>query len=345
MKKPLCLFLIFLGICAQSISQTTNAPSSSWAEEVAIHPQNDEAWLYLFEEERSDLEKAKEKELGTIEQSMLKSVEEDISAAVPEGGAAHYAKFILSNYSDENAIESALAAYPENLLVREQVVNRAMIGNEASKIKEHLQKSFDLGAFNAAELEYAENVLRSVAPSGLLILNAEEDAHPIWYLQQVRSMRKDVKAVLLDLLVNEDYALQTAQTLSIDPKKIVGKPRSVQVENLLKQSALPSHLALTNSKNSIELMGKNLFVVGLCFRFSEEKDFQNLSLLEGHVNRFSLKQLSNNAAINRNYLFPLITLRNYLKNSGNSSYQNLDIQIQSLAQQFGLTQLVNQNLD
>ncbi len=345
MKKPLCLFLFFLSACTLSFSQTTSAPSRSWAAEVELHPQNDEAWLYLFEEERSLLEKTKEKELGSIEQSMLKSVQENMNAAVPSGGASHYAEFILSNYSDDAAIEAALLAYPENLLVREQVVNRSVIENRSVELKTHLNKSFELGAFDASELEYAENVLRSVAPSGLLVLNAEEDAHPIWYLQQVRSMRKDVKAVLLDLLVNEDYARRTAEALSIDPKKILNKPRSIQLENLLKNSALPSHLALTNSKGSMELMGKNLFVVGLCFRFSEDKDFQNLSLLENQVNRFTLQQLKSNSAINRNYLFPLITLRNHLKNSGKTNYQYLDAHIQSLAQKFDLTSIVNQNLD
>lgn len=317
--------------------------STNWSFQVQMNPQNDVAWLNLFEEERNQLERLHDKELGILEFNKLSTTQENISSAVPNSGADLYAQFILSKFSNAAAIEEAVAIYPNNLLVREQMVNNCIV-KKSAELERHLKKEYDLAAFSESEISYARNLLTSVEEHGLLILNAEEDAHPLWYLQYVLKERPDVQTVLLDLLQNESYAKEVASSNGISPNELIGKARSKQLETLLKKSTTPSHLALTTSKTSIQLLAKNLYVVGLCFRYTEEKSFQNIYLLDSHFSKFNLSNINSGEALNKNYLFPMVALRNYYKSVG-KPYSDMEAKILTLAGQFGLTNLVKSNFD
>ena len=156
--------------------------------------------------------------------------------------------------------------------------------------------------------------------------------------------RPDVQTVLLDLLQNESYAKEVASNNGISANELLDKTRSKQLETLLKKSTTPSHLALTTSKTSIQLLAKNLYVVGLCFRYTEEKSFQNMALLDSRFSTFSLSHMNSGEALNKNYLFPMITLRNHYKSVG-KPYAEMEAKILTLAAQFGLTNLVKSNFD
>ncbi|MDG1158363.1 MAG: hypothetical protein P8N19_02650 [Flavobacteriales bacterium] len=345
--KKLPFILAIIGWChfttSAQVARDDARLSTNWSFEVQMNPQNDVAWLNLFEEERNQLERLHDKELSILEFNKLSTTQENISHAVPNSGADLYAQFILSKFSNSAAIEQAVEIYPNNLLVREQMVNNCIV-KQSAELEKHLKKEYDLAAFSESELSYARNLLMSVEQHGLLILNAEEDAHPLWYLQYVMKERPDVQTVLLDLLQNESYAKEVASNNGISANELLDKTRSKQLETLLKKSTTPSHLALTTSKTSIQLLAKNLYVVGLCFRYTEEKSFQNMALLDSRFSTFSLSHMNSGEALNKNYLFPMITLRNHYKSVG-KPYAEMEAKILTLAAQFGLTNLVKSNFD
>lgn len=345
--KKLSFILAIIGFCQfttkAQVARDEPSLSTNWTFQVHMNPQNDVAWLNLFEEERNQLERLNDKELGILDYNKLSNTQENISLAVPNSGADLYARFILSKFSESEAIEQAVTLYPNNLLVREQMVNNCII-KKSNEVEKHLKKAHGLAAFSESELSYARNLLMSVEPHGLLILNAEEDAHPLWYLQYVLKERPDVQTVLLDLLQNESYAKEVASNNGIASHELIDKSRSKQLETLLKRSTSKSHLALTTSKTSIQLLAKNLYVVGLCFRYTEEKSFQNIGLLDSHFNKFNLSNINSGEALNKNYLFPMVALRNHYKSVG-KPYSELEAKILTLAGQFGLTNLVKSNFD
>jgi hypothetical protein len=207
--------------------------------------------------------------------------------------------------------------------------------NLPEKRKEFNDKWFKSNDISSGLLNFNYNVLMSLKEGAAIMTFGDMDTFPVWMLQDVPGIRKDVTVLNLSLLAIQEYRNTMFQKLNI-PEFIkeytdgsTAESQKEIIDYIIKNK--PEKLTLyvgTPAWKQIEEYEDNLYLIGLGFEYSTE-NIDNIALLKNNFeNNYALDYLTNKFGYdisqgvvdytNLNYLPGIIKLYQHYKLSGDT---------------------------
>ncbi len=340
MKKiAVLLFFIFPGL-AFSVVEPMQIPlkfdkimSLEWYAEQAIlwsaktreNAKEPNTWYNYYSASR----------FAKVSQEELNEIVKDMGNQVPQSFEYDLVHAWNSGY-DNDALQSLKSAYakePENPLTYGEFMTFYELMGDRDERKNYAQKLYQKHFIPQGLLNYNYNVLMSVENDGYLFTQGDNATIPLWILQDVLQIRRDIKVLNIDLLKNDEYRNQIFRTESIqfNTDKSTEFTETNYQSQILKQLPLQNpekkfFYALTLSNQDIKDIKNDLFVVGLASFLSNES-IDNIAFIKRNMEKkFLLDYLkvnfngesmnSTSRVLSQNYLIPIIVLSEHYRNSG-----------------------------
>lgn len=229
------------------------------------------------------------------------------------------------------------------------------------KSRETFSKNlYTRGQVSPALLNYSYNVLMSLEPGAVLITEGESTTTPLFVLQDVQNIRKDVIILNLEMLNNSEYVQRKFSVAGINPVEFGNNisNKSAWICSQLPQTNQHKkfYYALTVGRDNIQSIKEYLYVVGLASVHSNSS-LDNVSLIKNNLEKkFMLDYLQVNfngesdsdagRAFSSNYLLPMILLyESYQKEGQLEKAKSLRAVMEKIATDSGKKEMISHYLD
>ena len=169
--------------------------------------------------------------------------------------------------------------------------------------------------------------------NAILITNGDNDTYPVWMLQDVQDVRRDVIVINRSLALLPDYLNRVLETNNIKAFQVQKTAEDYEVSNLSQlinhlkvNSNRPIYFANTVAPDALNKHKKNLYMTGLASKYSESR-FDNMKIMAHHYEKdFLLDYLKVNfeayspystvERMNQAYMTPFLSLHRYYQEKG-----------------------------
>jgi formylglycine-generating enzyme required for sulfatase activity len=284
----------------------------------------------------------------------LNTIAEEASRLIGNTFESHFI-LALNNPLSRTGFEHlrmANALQPENAMTFGELIQMYEFLKDETTRKVFSEKLFSTGLVAQSLLNYSYNVLMSVEENAILFTDSDNTTLPMYLLQDVIGVRKDVTVLNLDMLIQDEYRSVKLPSINLKLSNYISSSRQELCTLLPEQNPeRVFYYALTLSKENILSIKDQLYVVGLASQHST-RNIDNIATIKNNLeNRFLLDYLtvdfngenefSAGSVLNANYLVPmLLLLEHYRKSGEDSKSKELEIRILQIAKKSGKTLLV-----
>ncbi len=315
-----------------------------WKKEIEKNPLNKNAWYNYYNANRyARFEEVNNKD----RQKKLDKIVRDMGKVIPKSYEYHLLKYWTKcNVEDIAPARETYNIDPDRPDTYYAFLSYYTLTGDVKNLRKFCRKLYDSRDIEPWLYYYNYNVLMSLEPNAILITNGDNDTYPIWVLQQVKNIRRDITVLNISLLTTEKYFNNTLKITypkmeykaikTVATKVANGKDsafRSAFIQETVKQLSkkytnTPVFFALTVYGQHSKPFSSDLYLTGLAYRYSPSR-YDNLARLKRNLeNNFMLDYLffdpyseskigkNLSARIERNYLPGMILLAEHYKMSG-----------------------------
>ncbi len=318
--------------------------SELWRAEIDKNPNNPEAWYNYYNANRyanfENIESNEKKE-------KLNNIIEEMGKAIP----GTYEFYLLKYWNhwdmgDMNLVKKAYEINPDRPDTYYPFISEAVINGNKPQLEEFCEKLYKSKDIAPWLINYNYNVLMSVEKNAILITNGDNDTYPIWVLQNVKNIRKDVTVLNISMSPMESYFKNSMKqkSIKIEYDSIKKKAKSKMSEGYYnfagafiqgvveeissKYPDVPIYFALTVYESFFKPFKKDLYVAGLANRYSKagidniamtKKIFENRLRLDYLKDDWYAEEYPGEGIMHlmhTNYVLPLVILAEHYKKSG-----------------------------
>jgi len=231
--------------------------------------------------------------------SKMDSILTEMGKHIPDSYDYNYLRF-YNGERDVSLLDKAYELDPKRAdALYELVLYYENVGDE-KKLKKFCQDLYKSMDISPGLLDYNYNVLVSTEKNGILFTNGDNDTYPAWVLQKALGIREDVMIMNLHMTFTDRKYLKRkldSRDIDIDVESPSKKRMNYFIEELTEQisekySNIPIHVALTVYKGTIREIEEDLYLVGLCFKYSKERFDNSQSIKNTVYNKLRLDYLS-----------------------------------------------------
>lgn len=299
-----------------------------WRKVLDKEPKNADAWYNFYKANRYMQITSGDDNVFELDRfKRLAGIEKDVEKNIPNTFEANIIKWANGGNNPElfPYLEKAYNIDPSRIETYDNFVAYYELQGNIEKRDFFLKKWYDSGEVSPGLLNYNYNVLMSLKPNAILLTHGDNDTYPIWILQAVKGIRKDVTLINYSMLYSEKYRELLAKKMQItliDPLESSEKDiefRKNLVLTLAKNAQKsPVYMANTCNPTLYENIEKDVYLVGLASLYSTEK-FDNVAVLKKNMEKeFAMDYLKTNfvadkaetavSYANMNYVVPILSL-------------------------------------
>jgi len=224
----------------------------------------------------------------------MTKIAESIIKSIPNTFESHYLRFWKDNPSEEayEHLQKAFEMAPERYETYHDLITKAEFERDINSMKKFSELWYHYEFYSPGITNWNYNVLMSVEPNAILVTQGDNDTYPLWLLQYVKNIRRDVTVLNANILLQNEYRKTIFEETGIAPfEKTIEdfKSRTAYfnaiTEHVVKNAPRQVYFGLSLTKPLQSLWEENLYLTGLTFKYSEHQ-FDNKAVIRNNFDFF-----------------------------------------------------------